>query len=57
MDAGFAFLLMEAALALALLVFIVWWTLPRKKRGEGRTAGRVEGRNEGRTDDRTPPGQ
>jgi hypothetical protein len=42
MDAGFAFLLMEAALALALLVFIVWWTLPRKKR---------------RKDDRPPPGQ
>ncbi|MCE2950075.1 MAG: hypothetical protein ACK515_18035 [bacterium] len=57
MDAGFAFLLMEAALALALLVFIVWWTLPRKKRGKGRTAGHGEGRIEGRTDDRTPPGQ
>lgn len=24
-------LLLEAGLALALLVFIVWWTLPRKK--------------------------
>lgn len=24
-------LLLEAALALALLIFIVWWTLPRKK--------------------------
>jgi len=27
---------LEAGLALALLIFIVWWTLPRKKReGEG----------------------
>jgi hypothetical protein len=25
-------LLLEAALALALLVFIVWWTVPRRKR-------------------------
>ena len=24
-------LLLEAGLALALLIFIVWWTLPRKK--------------------------
>jgi hypothetical protein len=25
-------LLLEAGLALALLIFIVWWTLPRKPR-------------------------
>ncbi|MBY0440407.1 MAG: hypothetical protein K2W80_19665 [Burkholderiales bacterium] len=45
MDAGFAFLLMEAALALCLLLFIVWWTLPRKKkrRDDGRTVGRTDG--------------
>lgn len=24
-------LLLEAGLALALLIFIVWWTMPRKK--------------------------
>jgi hypothetical protein len=32
MDAGFALLLFEAAVALGLLVFIVWWTFPRRKR-------------------------
>jgi len=36
MDAGFALLLFEAAVALGLLVFIVWWTLPRKKRHDDR---------------------
>jgi len=34
-------LLLEAAVALGLLVFIVWWTLPRRKN----------------RDDRRPPGQ
>ena len=28
-------LLLEAGLALALLIFIVWWTLPRKSRRSG----------------------
>ena len=28
---GFLLLLLEAGVALALLVFIVWWTWPRKK--------------------------
>jgi len=28
---GFWMLLLEAGVALALLVFIVWWTWPRKK--------------------------
>jgi hypothetical protein len=41
MDAGFALLLLEAAVALGLLVFIVWWTLPRRKN----------------RDDQRPPGQ
>jgi hypothetical protein len=27
--------ILEAGLALALLIFIVWWTLPRKKPEEG----------------------
>jgi hypothetical protein len=40
MDAGFALLLLEAAFALGLLVFIVWWTLPRRKnRGDQRPPG------------------
>jgi hypothetical protein len=29
-SSGLWILLLEAGLALALLVFIVWWTLPRK---------------------------
>jgi hypothetical protein len=37
MDAGFALLLIEAALALGLLVFIVWWTLPKKRRDQTDT--------------------
>lgn len=36
MDAGLALLLLEAALAGALLVFIVWWTLPRRRDRRGR---------------------
>jgi len=28
---GFLLLLLEAGIALALLLFIVWWTWPRKK--------------------------
>lgn len=28
---GFLLLLLEAALALALLIFIVWWTWPRRR--------------------------
>ena len=28
---GFVLLLLEAALALGLLLFIVWWTWPRRK--------------------------
>jgi hypothetical protein len=31
---GFALLLLEAGLALALLVFIVWWTWPRGRRDD-----------------------
>lgn len=33
---GFLLLLLEAGVALALLIFIVWWTWPRRKpRDEG----------------------
>lgn len=28
---GFLLLLLEAGVALALLIFIVWWTWPRRK--------------------------
>ncbi len=34
MDALF-WLLLEAGVALALLIFIVWWTLPRRKPRDG----------------------
>ena len=33
---GFFLLLLEAAVALALLIFIVWWTWPRNKPPDGR---------------------
>jgi hypothetical protein len=33
---GFFLLLLEAAVALALLLFIVWWTWPRSKPPDGR---------------------
>lgn len=32
MDWGLLLLLLEAGLALGLFVFIVWWTLPKKKK-------------------------
>ena len=28
---GFLLLMLEAAIALGLLLFLVWWTLPRRK--------------------------
>jgi hypothetical protein len=31
-ESGLWIFMLESALALALLAFIVWWTLPRKKR-------------------------
>ncbi len=36
MDSGVWILILEAALALALLVFIVWWTLPRRDKRDDR---------------------
>ncbi len=33
---GLFLLLLEAAVALALLIFIVWWTWPRGKPPDGR---------------------
>jgi hypothetical protein len=32
---GFLLLLLEAGVALALLIFIVWWTWPRERRRDG----------------------
>ncbi len=46
---GFFLLLLEAAVALALLIFIVWWTWPRSKPPEVRDGGKTphrQGRNE-----------
>jgi len=34
-SSGLWIYLLEAGVALGLLVFIVWWTLPRPSRGEG----------------------
>lgn len=36
---GFLLLLLEAGLALALLLFIVWWTWPRRGSREKRDGG------------------
>jgi len=47
-DSGLWIILLEAGLALALLLFLVWWTLPKKPKG-GERAGRVP------RDDGTPP--
>src|SRR5262245_60741898 len=33
---GFLLLLLEAGVALAILIFIVWWTWPRRERDDGR---------------------
>jgi hypothetical protein len=36
---GFLLLLLEAGVALALLVFIVWWTWPSGRRRDGEDGG------------------
>jgi hypothetical protein len=36
---GFFLLLLEAGVALALLIFIVWWTWPRASRRDGKDGG------------------
>jgi hypothetical protein len=36
---GLLLLLLEAGVALALLVFIVWWTWPRTRRRDGQEGG------------------
>jgi len=35
-ESGLWIVILEMALALALLVFIVWWTLPKDKRKDGQ---------------------
>lgn len=39
---GFALLLLEAGVALALLILIVWWTWPRRGPRDGGEANRRE---------------
>jgi hypothetical protein len=34
MESGLWIIVLEAGVALALLVFIVWWTLPKKRRDD-----------------------
>ena len=43
---GFFLLLLEAAVALALLIFIVWWTWPRREPPEGRDGDKTPPRQE-----------
>jgi hypothetical protein len=35
-------LLLEAGVALALLIFIVWWTLPKSRKPRNRGGGRSD---------------
>jgi len=35
-SSGLWIIVLEAGLALALVAFLVWWTLPRKRENEGR---------------------
>jgi len=37
-------IVLEAALALALVAFLVWWTLPRRREGEDRDPKDSSGR-------------
>jgi hypothetical protein len=51
---GLFLLLLEAAVALALLLFIVWWTWPRRKPRDGldgETTSRPASRSEKPGDD------
>jgi len=34
MGSGFWIFILEGAIALAIAIFIVWWTLPKKKRDD-----------------------
>jgi len=43
MESGLWIILLEAFVALALLAFIVWWTVPRKRR-DGQPEKRSQGR-------------
>lgn len=43
---GLFLLLLEAAVALALLLFIVWWTWPRGKPRDGDKTPHRQGRKE-----------
>jgi hypothetical protein len=40
MESGLWIILLEAGLALGLLVFIVWWTLPKKPKNGERGSNR-----------------
>lgn len=48
---GFWLLLLEAGVALALLIFIVWWTWPRSEPSDGRDGDKSSHRQEKRNDD------
>ncbi|MGB5081949.1 MAG: hypothetical protein WBO23_14530 [Burkholderiales bacterium] len=37
MNSGLWIILLEAGLALAILLFVVWWTLPKKPKGGERS--------------------
>ena len=43
-DGGMWIIFLEMALVLALAAFIVWWTWPRAKKPEDRTANKDSGK-------------
>jgi len=45
-SSGLWIILLEAGLALALVAFLVWWTLPRGLKGEDREPKDSSGRSE-----------
>jgi hypothetical protein len=42
MNSGLWIILLEAGLALAILIFVVWWTVPKKPKG-GKRGGPTPG--------------
>jgi hypothetical protein len=46
---GLLLLLLEAGVALALLVFIVWWTWPKSRNGDANGKPDNNGKNSGKS--------
>ncbi|HYQ94585.1 MAG TPA: hypothetical protein VEP70_07140 [Burkholderiales bacterium] len=46
MSSGLWIIVLEAALALGLVAFLVWWTLPRRRESEDREPKNSSSRSE-----------